>query len=337
MKTYLFTICLLCLYPYFTNAQTITITEQDRPCSLRGLSVVDDHVAWVSGSKGSVGRSTDGGKTWAWQQVKGFEQADFRDIEAFSASDAIIMSSGTPALVLKTANGGANWKVVFRNDDKAYFLDAMDFTSNGSHGYILGDPIDGKFLLLETLDGGDTWQKFKYMPDALPGEAAFAASGTCLQVYKVDGTPMIVTGGTVSRFLKYYDYNQGWLNTNLALTHGKPSQGAFSFTWGPGKIVFTGGDYAQPTKPDSTVSYLRISPMKTKAYLGEAVSYQSCVIYLGKYGYLSTGTAGTNFKSETAISWQKIDADSFNVCQKAKHGSLVLLAGDQGKIAILKN
>jgi photosystem II stability/assembly factor-like uncharacterized protein len=95
--------------------------------SFRGLSVVDDQTIWVSGSRGTIARSTDGGKTFGYQQLKGYEKSDFRDIEAFDDKRAIIMSSGTPALILKTTDGGQSWKEVFRQNDSAYFLDAMDF------------------------------------------------------------------------------------------------------------------------------------------------------------------------------------------------------------------
>ena len=169
--------------------------KQGKPTSIRGLSVVNDSVAWASGSKGYVALTINGGKTWDWQQVKGFESSDFRDIEAFSDKQAIVMSSGTPALILKTVDGGLTWKEKFRKADIAYFLDAMDF-QNPKHGFVLGDPIKGKFLLLETNDEGETWHQFKNLPNALPGEAAFAASGTCLRVYH---KLAIVTGGTISR------------------------------------------------------------------------------------------------------------------------------------------
>src|SRR5215831_7049225 len=70
--------------------------------SLRGLSVVNDNVIWVSGSNGTVGRSTNGGKDWKWYQVKGFEKTDFRDIEAFDGVTAVIMGVGEPAYILRT-------------------------------------------------------------------------------------------------------------------------------------------------------------------------------------------------------------------------------------------
>src|SRR5690606_2399809 len=54
--------------------------------SLRGLSVVDDSVAWVSGSLGSVAFTSNKGEEWTWLRLpEAYQEIDFRDIEAFSA------------------------------------------------------------------------------------------------------------------------------------------------------------------------------------------------------------------------------------------------------------
>src|SRR5260370_9447098 len=50
---------------------------------------------------------------------------------------------------------------------------------DGQHGIVLGDPVDGKFVILVTDDGGAHWRR-KITPPALSNEGAFAASGTCL-------------------------------------------------------------------------------------------------------------------------------------------------------------
>src|SRR5262245_40010426 len=42
----------------------------------RGLSAVSANVAWVSGTKGTYGRTTDGGKTWSVGTVPGAEKLD---------------------------------------------------------------------------------------------------------------------------------------------------------------------------------------------------------------------------------------------------------------------
>jgi len=316
------------------KAQHIEVLQQGNSASIRGLSVVDDKVAWVSGSKGTIAITKDGGKTWDWQQVKGFEKSDFRDIEAFSSKEAIIMSSGTPALILKTTDGGQNWKVKYKNIDTACFFDAMDF-SDGLNGYVLGDPIDGKFMLMETKDRGETWRPFKKCPNALRDEAAFAASGTCLRADK--NKLVIVTGGSRGRVLEYSPGSNVWDYSPLPIVSGKPSQGTFSFAWSAnGSKVFVGGDYVNDKKTDSVASYLtNHSNLIKSADLGPA-GFQSCVEYISSQIFLSTGTPGSNLTTDGGKNWSKIDDASYNVCRKAKHGKLVMLAGNNGKIGIFK-
>src|SRR6202012_5295854 len=85
---------------------TISLLTTGPRSSLRGLSVANDSVVWVSGSKGTVGKSLDGGKTWTWQPVPGFENRDFRDIEFLDAKTAVIMAIDPPADILRTTDGG---------------------------------------------------------------------------------------------------------------------------------------------------------------------------------------------------------------------------------------
>jgi photosystem II stability/assembly factor-like uncharacterized protein len=321
------------------NAQSIVQLQQGKPTSIRGLSVVDDSVAWMSGSKGYIAITKNGGKNWDWQQVKGFEKADFRDIEAFSDKEAIIMSSGTPALVLKTIDGGASWQVKYNNADTSYFFDAMDF-ANPKHGLILGDPIKNEFVMLETVDGGETWKPFDNPPNALPGEAAFAASGTCL---RYDNFAIsIVTGGSHSREVQCYSatYPHTWVYNETSIKHGKQSQGAFSLSDTYGLIV-VGGDYQNDRSTDSVAEYVFYNGKEFSPENGTFLSktppsgYQSCVEFITGETYLSTGTPGSNITTDGGKTWKNIDATSYNVCRKAKHGKLVLLAGNAGKIGIL--
>ena len=315
------------------NAQSILQLQEGKPTSIRGLSVVDDSVAWISGSRGYIAITRDGGKNWAWQQVKGFEKADFRDIEAFSDKSAVIMSSGTPALVLKTNDGGVNWQVKYKNTDTTYFLDAMDF-DKPQHGLILGDPINNKFLLLETNNGGETWSPFKDEPYAIPGEAAFAASGTCLRV--IDSKIFIASGGKSSRLLSWSNKN-GWDYANFPIAHGKPSQGSFSVAIGKKNNVLIGGDYANDKKTDSLAVSYTTRPFKLlRPLVKEPAGFQSCVEFIMGDTFLSTGTPGSNITTDGGKIWTKIDDTSFNVCRKAKRGKLVLLAGNGGKIGIFK-
>src|SRR5690606_29274295 len=61
---------------------------------LRGLSVVSRDVVWASGRDGTVLRTTDGGRTFASVGPEGTENLDFRDVEAFDADTAVVLSIG---------------------------------------------------------------------------------------------------------------------------------------------------------------------------------------------------------------------------------------------------
>src|SRR5882762_11336736 len=133
----------------------------DIKSSFRALSVVDNKVAWVGGSKGWIGRSRDGSKTWSFRQVKNFEELDFRSLYAFDSLTAIIANAGSPAHIFRTADGGKSWQSVYQNDNKDAFIDGLDFW-NDKKGMAYGDPISEKMLLISTQDGGLTW---KELPD----------------------------------------------------------------------------------------------------------------------------------------------------------------------------
>ena len=83
----------------YSFSQSVKLLTSGTNTSIRGLSAVNDRVIWVSGSNGTVGRSLDSGNTFKWTTIKGFEKTDFRDIEAFDESAAVIMSVAEPAYI----------------------------------------------------------------------------------------------------------------------------------------------------------------------------------------------------------------------------------------------
>src|ERR1044071_6211296 len=116
--------------------------------SFRGLSVVSEKIVWASGTGGTVIRTIDGGKTWKINTVSGAEKLDFRDIEAFDANTAYILSigNGESSRIYKTVDGGKSWKLQFKNTNEKAFLDALAFWDK-TNGMAMSDPVDGKYLL----------------------------------------------------------------------------------------------------------------------------------------------------------------------------------------------
>lgn len=312
------------------NAQSIQILTSGTKTSLRGLSVVSDKVIWTSGSNGTVGKSTDGGITWKWITVKGFEKTDFRDIEAFDGMTAIIMGIAEPAYILKTVDGGESWKVVFENKDKGMFLDAMEFWNEQS-GIVLGDPINNKFFIARTFDGGATWQNLPvpYRPVADSGEACFASSGTNIRA--LSNSEAIFVSGGLRANLMIRDKK-----INLPLLQGKESTGANSIAVKNKKIfIVVGGDFTAKDSTNKNCFITKNAGLLWTAPAEPPHGYRSCVEFIGKNKWICSGLNGVDYSMDDGNYWKWISTESFHACKKAKKGKAVFFAGGNGKIGRL--
>lgn len=324
----------------FSQTPQVEVLTSGTKTSLRGLSVVNNNVVWVSGSNGTVGRSNNGGKNWNWFTVKDFEKTEFRDIEAFDASMAIIMAlpvkdMEAQANILKTTDGGESWKVVYENKTQGMFLDAMDFVGE-NYGIVVGDPINNKIFLAETFDGGDTWKELD-MPGKQPrtdsGEAFFAASGTNIRLFR-DKEYFLVSGGMKSRLFSRFEV------TPLPLVQGKETTGANSiavYTKPNGKssdkMIVVGGDFNADTSAYKNCFYSTNGGKTWKTPEVPPNGYRSCVEYLSQKDVLACGLTGVDYSSNGGKKWQWISKESFNSCRIAKLGTTIYLCGNNGKVA----
>ncbi len=192
-----------------------TLTPQDSGTTNGLIAVwpVNPQVVWASGRNGTFTVTTDGGETWNASVVPGAEALQFRDVQAFSARVAYLMSTGinpTDFRVYKTLDGGAT--------------------------------VDGVFPDFRTLDGM-TWQDISSnMPPALPGEGSFASSGTCVTT-QGGRNAWIATGvADVARVLATTDQGNTWNAYDTPLFSG-PNGGAFTVDFrDPHHGIVGGGD-----------------------------------------------------------------------------------------------
>ena len=313
------------------NAQTIKLLTSGTKTNMRGLSVVDNKTIWVSGSNGTVGRSLDGGTNWKWMTVKGFENIDFRDIEAFDKTTAVIMGIAEPAYILRTIDGGDNWQVVFENKTTGMFLDAMEFW-NEQAGIVIGDPIKNKFFIARTFDRGITWQEIpeNKLPIADSGEACFASSGTNIRKLS-NSEAVFITGGLVSNIVVRDK------KIKLPLIDGKESTGANSIAVKNKKIwMVAGGDF---NTKDSTTKNAATTYNAGKTWALPAIpptGYRSCIEFLQKKQWITCGLNGVDITYDDGNIFTNISKEGFHVVRKAKKGKAVFLAGGGGRIGILE-
>lgn len=306
----------------------------------RGLSPVSRDVAWASGSLGTVLRTGDGGQNW--QNVSPPDSTDlqFRDIEAFDARNAVILSigEGEASRVYRTGDGGRTWAQTFRNDDPKAFYDCMAFFDR-RHGLAVSDPVDGRFRVLSTDDGGRSWRVLPAagMPDALPGEAGFAASGQCLTTSGDRDVWLASGGGARSRVFHSRDRGRTWTVTETPVPAADPARGVFALAFrDPRHGLAVGGDF-QPDRPSpDAVALTRDGGATWRLASAQPQAYRSGVTWLPHlpFAAIAVGPTGSDVTFSSGRQWQRFDTGSFDTVSCAADLSC-WASGEQGRIARL--
>lgn len=315
----------------------IIITKQETTsnASLRGLSVVDDNNAWASGANGTVLRTNNGGILWQDVSVPNTDSVDFRDIEAFSADEAIILSAGSPGLIYKTIDGGNSWKLVYKDNRPEIFFDAMDFWDPKA-GIAFSDAIDGEVVIISTNDYGESWQSLAG-PQALPGEGGFAASGTCLTTVG-DSLVWIALGTPKSRVIYSPDRGETWEAYNTPMAQDVAGAGIFSLAFSSDQYgIAVGGNYMLPADSSRVISFTEDGGKTWQLLNNNGVNgYKSVIVNIqDTENWLCAGPTGVNFSSDNGISWNVIDTTAYHSAELLKSGD-GWLSGADGRIARIK-
>lgn len=128
---------------------------------LSAVSAIDGQIAWVSGAHGTVLRTQDGGTSWqACAVPPGAAGLDLRGVQGFDKDTAVAMAGGQgqASRLFKTADGCRTWKVVLANPDAAGSFEALR-RATAYDIYLLGLPVDGKFVVYLSRNAGDSWTR----------------------------------------------------------------------------------------------------------------------------------------------------------------------------------
>ena len=306
---------------------------------LRGLSVVSPAVVWASGARGTVSHSTNGGTTWMVDTIPGASKLDLRAIAATSPTVAHAMSVGDSSRIFRTVDGGRTWSLRYTSLRKGSFLDAIRFFDS-KHGIAMSDPVDGRFLLVTTQDGGDTWQEVPadHLPPSLPDERAYAASGSAIAVFGRRDVWFVSGGAAAARVFHSTDRGSTWTVSDTPIRAGIRSAGIFSIAFRDAKHgVIAGGDFRQPNLRGRNLA-LTSDGGATWTVVDSATSpagFRSAVAFVpGTQGkkLVAVGLNGTDVSSDGGLTWASVDTMAYNSVAFASKAA-GFAVGPMGRVA----
>lgn len=309
--------------------------------SFRGLSVVGKNVVWASGTGGTVIKTVDGGKNWQVIKVPDAEKLDFRDIEAFDEKNAYVLSigNGESSRIYKTSDGGTTWRLLFKNENPDAFYDAMAFWDKNT-GIAMSDPVEGNFQVLFLMKSGNWSEPFKVhgadksgYVRAEDGEAAFAASGTCI-IATEKRTVFLVSGGFRTRVWRSDNGGVEWSVSDTPMAKGSAGSGIFSIAMRDSKNgIIVGGNYEKPEETAGTLALTNDGGANWTAASG-LTGYRSGVAYIDDSIVVAVGTNGSDISVDGGKTWKNLDKGNYNAVA-AKGKSAVWAVGPNGLVSRL--
>ena len=304
---------------------------------LQAVSPVDSRVVWASGLGGTFVVTSDGGESWRAGVVPGADSLEFRDVEGISASTAYLLAAGTGSAsrIYKTTDGGRNWKLQFQNRIPEAFHDCFDFWTP-ERGVTFSDAVGSRFPAVRTRTGL-TWEDIgNRLPRPLAGEAAFAASGTCV-VTVGEHHAWVATGAArVARVLTTTDGGDSWQAFATPLISGQ-SAGGFTIAFrDPLNGIVAGGsldtaDTRQPNRVAVTADggqtwELVNAPPFSGAVFG--LSY----VQTGSSKVVATGPGGAAWSADEGRSWKELNGVRDYWAVASTDRGVGWLVGTEGRI-----
>lgn len=168
------------------------IEERDK---IFGVSVVDDNNIWISGNRGKIIKSDNGGLDWRLQLTE--TDAHLQDISAWDNQRAVAV--GNSGVVLITENGGEKWKAI--ETPKAEIADKLIRVHTYKNGEAWAVGEFGK--ILKTNNYGVTWKKMREFEDFIIND-----------IQKIDQKTLIVVG-EFGKIMRSEDYGLSWSDITL--------------------------------------------------------------------------------------------------------------------------
>ncbi|MGB5530383.1 MAG: T9SS type A sorting domain-containing protein, partial [Ignavibacteriaceae bacterium] len=268
---------------------------------------------------GKTLRTTNGGQNW--QTTVGSPGGEVTSISAIDNQKAVvIVNDGTSTRIRRTAAFGVNWTTVYEDNSAGAHLNAITMF-NDLNGYAVGNPVSGQWIILNTTDGGLTWNSASALPQ--------------------NGSEI-----GISNSMKWIDIQNGWFGTNNSSVYRTNNGGS---SWSSGTTTFPNNNSVAFTDASSGVSAgTEINWtsdggltwfLKTEQIPGEVISAASAEQIQGKFFFVAgsdvykTDNTGDSYIQDYSQSdpLRFIDVDVIKVGEN--NWITAYATGDNGTIA----
>ena len=242
--------------------------------------------------------------------------------------------------IYRTNDAGARWDLQFTNTDPEAFFDGMAFW-DADHGVAVSDSVKGTFVIIRTDDGGRTWVRVKAdaLPQALPNEGAFAASGTSVAVF-----------GPAARLDRDWRRRPGTRAAHDRRVGGRgrwptrrfppaASAGIFSIAFHDSLHgVIVGGDHAKEEQAIDNVAVTSDGGVTWAPPRGRGLSgFRSVVAPVPATAgtFIALGPRGGDISTDDGLTWSPMAGEGADTFSAAPGTSTGWAAGAGGRIARL--
>jgi photosystem II stability/assembly factor-like uncharacterized protein len=209
--------------------------------------------------------------------------------------------------------------------------------SDANHGLVLSDPVNGKFRILFTRNGGRSWQvrPSAGMPAAATGAYGFAASGECLTT---SGRDAWFGGGGAAKAQIFHSADGGttW-HVSTAPIISSASAGVNGLAFKTADLgIAVGGDYAAPTAATHVAAVSDFGQPWSSA-ARQPSGYRSGVAFVPHtlFTAVAVGLNGSDVSYDAGHHWTTFAHGSFDTVSCANDGAC-WASGDLGYVAVLR-
>ena len=332
-KAFLFLVFLFFLNFSFAQKVEFQTLLKDK-ISIRALQFYDGKV-WYSGTDSKFGYVSLKDSVDKMQMKLSDKKLQFRTL-AQNKKYFYTVSIESPAYFFQIEKATLDFKVVFMDENKTAFYDAMKF-SNNSFVIAFSDPSENQRLSIsQSRNGGAKWincNDCKDFPYLEKGEAAFAASNT--NIANAENFIWIATGGAKSRIYRMKNTNCNWEVFETPFIQGTSSQGIYSIDFYDKNFgIAVGGDY---TKQAENINNIATTHDGGETWQIEASGknggYKTCVKFRPKSkgkDIIAVGDQNIELSTDYGKTWKTISEEKgLYVCEWIDENTVVFAGKDR--------